>query len=129
MLLFGFLWDKCQNYCSLILVTCHFSETGRQPNLAGCREKVGSCLVSSDGYLDCQAVWHVDARQRVSGAADAVPHAALGGRHGVDTGQYIQPLWEMKRGQEEKRVSSSRGRREQSEKEGGKQREEWIKEQ
>lgn len=103
MLLFGFVLDNCQYYCSLILVTCHFCKTGPQPYLAGCREKVGSCLVSSDGYLDRQAIRHGDAHKHVCGAADAVPHAALGGRHGVDTGQYIQPLWEMKRGQEEKR--------------------------
>ncbi len=71
----------------------HFFTTGRQPNLAGCREKVGGCLVSSDGNLDCQAVWHVDTRQHVCGTAGAVPHTALRGRHGVDAGQHIQPLW------------------------------------
>lgn len=61
-------------------------------NLACCTEKVSSCLVSSDGNLDRQAVWHVDTHQRICGTADAVPKTALGGRHGVYTCQHVQPL-------------------------------------
>lgn len=61
-------------------------------NLAGCCEEVSSCLVSAQWNLDCPAVGHADARERVCGRLAAVPRPILRGRHGVDAGEHIQPL-------------------------------------
>ena len=55
-------------------------------NLAGRREKVSSCLVSSQWKLDRAA------RQRVRATLHAVQRPALRGRHGVDAGEHVQPL-------------------------------------
>lgn len=89
-------------------------------NLAGCTEKVGDCLVSSDRNLDCQAVWHVDTHQHVCGNADTVPNATLRGRHGVDVGEHVQPLlrggekkWGKKRGYRGQAALDGEGRTEQ----------------
>lgn len=71
-------------------------------NLAGCREEVRGCLVLSDWNLYCQTVWRVDTHQDICGTADAVTHSTLRGRHRVDAGEQVQPLWEREEGVEER---------------------------
>lgn len=59
--------------------------------LAGCGEELGRRLLPSDRHLDRQAVRHADTR-RLTGVDPALPRTAIGGRHGVDAGEHVQPL-------------------------------------
>lgn len=70
--------------------------------LAGCVEELPGRLLPSDRNLDHRAARHADARHRieVDPAEAALPRTAIGGRHGVDAGEHVQPL--QLRGQKER---------------------------